>query len=140
MENTRCSPVDAAVTVVRSTPVGHGPGPHTATATVTLDASEGVFAGHYPGFPIFPGVCLIECAHQGSLASFPGGAAVAGRGPVLDAVERSQFVGAVFPGDALTIDITWKRLDPHWRATAKLRGERGEVATVRLRYRTGETE
>ena len=139
MDTTGCSPVDAVVTVARSISAGDGSDPLTATATVMIDAAETVFAGHYPGYPIFPGICLIECAHRGSLASFPGGTGVPGHAPVLDSIERSQFVGAVFPGDGLTIDITWKRLDTHWRATAKLRGERGAVATVRLRYRMGET-
>lgn len=118
------SPVAATVEVVRADAA-------EATVAVHIDASEPVLTGHYPGFPIFPGVCVIECVHRGSMATAPQ------TGTELAAVESSRFLGPVFPGDRLTVDITWRRMDDAWRSTAKVRSERGAVASVRLRYRIG---
>lgn len=118
------SPVAAAIELVRVDA-------EEATVAVQVDASEPVLTGHYPGFPIFPGVCVIECVHRGSMATAPES------GTELAAVESSRFLGPVFPGDRLTVDITWRRMDDAWRSTAKVRSDRGTVATVRLRYRIG---
>ena len=40
-------------------------------AQVTVDPAEPVLAGHYPGFPIFPGVCLVEQVRLAALAVLP---------------------------------------------------------------------
>lgn len=103
----------------------------------TVDAAETVLPGHYPGFPIFPGVCLVECAHLGALATVPDGA----KDPELAAVESTRFTGPVFPGDRLDITMGWKATgDGQWQCRAKLTTGRGNAATVRLRYRTRQLE
>ena len=40
------------------------PGSLAVDTEYRLDPADPIFTGHYPGFPIYPGVCLIECAHQ----------------------------------------------------------------------------
>ncbi|MGH4032642.1 3-hydroxyacyl-ACP dehydratase FabZ family protein [Actinomycetota bacterium Odt1-20B] len=103
----------------------------STAARFTVGADETVLPGHYPGFPIFPGVCLVECAHQGALATVPGGAKGAG----LAAVESTRFTGPVFPGDQVDIAMAWKRIPTgEWQCRAKLSTGRGPAATVRLRY------
>jgi 3-hydroxyacyl-[acyl-carrier-protein] dehydratase len=108
------------------------PGGPPARTEIPIDASEPVFAGHYPDFPIFPGVCVVECVHRSALATAPDGAALA-----LAELASARFVGAVFPGDVLGVDITWKALDDGWKATAVASTDRGTAAKVALRYRTG---
>ncbi|MFF9062348.1 3-hydroxyacyl-ACP dehydratase FabZ family protein [Streptomyces sp. NPDC101213] len=98
----------------------------------TVSADETVLPGHYPGFPIFPGVCLVEYVHLSVLATAPAGEP----GPELVAVESTRFTGPVYPGDELTAVIDWKPVDGGaWQCRAKVRSGRGDAASVRLRYR-----
>jgi len=70
-------------------------------AVTTVPPDEPVLAGHFPNFPIFPGVCLLECAHQTVLGP-------AGPGPVPDlaVIERARFRQPVFPGDQVRAEAT----------------------------------
>ncbi|MEU8824313.1 hypothetical protein [Streptomyces sp. NPDC048636] len=116
------SPVAAGVRVVAPPDGGK------AAAQVRIDAAEPVFAGHYPDFPIFPGVCVVECAHRAALATAPEPVALA-------AVDSARFGGAVYPGDLLDLELTWRRRDDGWRCAATAVTPRGDAASVRLRYR-----
>ncbi|MFI8894971.1 3-hydroxyacyl-ACP dehydratase FabZ family protein [Streptomyces paradoxus] len=107
------------------------PGEFSTAARFTVDAAETVLPGHYPGFPIFPGVCLVECTHQGALATAP----VEAKDAALAAVESTRFTGPVFPGDLVDIAMTWKQTSAgDWQCRARLSTGRGPAATVRLRY------
>src|SRR6202051_4168738 len=62
-----------------------------------------IFEGHFPGYPIMPGVLLIESMAQASgwlllaLMKFE-------RMPFLAAVKEAKMRGFVTPGEVLTID------------------------------------
>ncbi|WP_338058300.1 hypothetical protein [Streptomyces antioxidans] len=116
------SPVAAGVTV--TSPLLDG----SAEARVAVDAAEPVFAGHYPDFPIFPGVCVVECAHRAALSAAPELVGLA-------AVDSARFSGAVYPGDVIDIRLTWRRRGDGWRCSASAATARGVAASVRLRYR-----
>ncbi|MFI5983571.1 3-hydroxyacyl-ACP dehydratase FabZ family protein [Streptomyces sp. NPDC051555] len=118
------SPVAAEVRVQARTEDGLA-----ATARVEIRADEPVFAGHYPDFPIFPGVCVLECVQR---AATDGDAAP---DPTeLAAVESARFAGAVYPGDTLSLTLKWRRTDAGLRCDAVATTERGKAASVRLRY------
>jgi 3-hydroxyacyl-[acyl-carrier-protein] dehydratase len=123
------SPVAARVEVVSCD------GPRSVTRC-TVEATEPVLPGHYPGFPIFPGVCLVECADRSARLTVPGGPA--GAPLELIGIDSARFTGPVFPGDVLTIELDWRTDAGDLRCRAKLRTARGGAAQVRLRYRTGE--
>ncbi|MDX3233773.1 hypothetical protein [Streptomyces sp. ME19-01-6] len=123
---TTCGPVDGTVEVVDP----GAPGGRPARTRVLIDATERVFAGHFPGFPVFPGVCVVEYAHRGALATLP----EPGERWTLVAVESSRFTSPVFPGDLLSCDITWARDAGAWRCRVAVATGRGPVALVRLRY------
>lgn len=64
-----------------------------------------IFEGHFPGYPLMPGVLLIESMAQASgwlllgLLKFE-------RMPILAAVKEAKVRGSVFPGDLITIEAT----------------------------------
>ncbi|WP_326767587.1 hypothetical protein OG978_26430 [Streptomyces sp. NBC_01591] len=132
---SEASPVTAGIRVVRAPAAGDG-GHLTAATVCRIDPAEQIFAGHYPGFPIFPGVCVIECVRRSALATAPGPIA-------LTAVESARFRGPVLPGDELSMELVWKPDGPddhegrHWRVTATARTGRGDAASIRLRFRSG---
>ena len=64
-----------------------------------------VFEGHFPGYPLMPGVLLIE-----SMAQTSGwlllGALRFERMPILAAVKEGKVRGSVFPGELMTIEAS----------------------------------
>ncbi|MFD5389011.1 3-hydroxyacyl-ACP dehydratase FabZ family protein [Streptomyces sp. NPDC127074] len=130
MPDTRpCSPVAVRVEVVRPAAAADRGKLRAATA-VTVGEDEAVFPGHYPGFPIFPGVCVIECVHLSGLRTPPPGSAAL----ELVAVESTRFLSPVFPGDRLSVDLVWTGGSGAWKCAAKVATERGPAAQVRLRF------
>ena len=93
-------------------------------ALKNVTASEPHFAGHFPDFPIMPGVLMVEAIAQA------GGALLMDEIPdrdsklmVFTGIEGAKFRRPVTPGDQLRIEVTVL----NWRATmVKMRG----VATV----------
>lgn len=122
------SPVRGAVEVLEAGVQADG-GWHSK-ARFGVREIEPVFAGHYPGLPLFPGVCLVECVHRGAVAARP-----PGTGELrLAELGSARFVSAVVPGDVLDLALDWKREDGGWRVSAKIGTARGRAATVRLHY------
>ncbi|RDI17658.1 FabA-like protein [Rhodococcus sp. AG1013] len=65
--------------------------------SMVVDPDDPIFAGHYPGFPIYPGVCLAEVAHRVALTAL-------GRPDIrLAEIESSRFLYPIAPGDRLLI-------------------------------------
>ncbi|KJS54226.1 hypothetical protein VM98_20495 [Streptomyces rubellomurinus subsp. indigoferus] len=104
-------------------------GPH-GSVRFTVAPEETVLPGHYPGFPIFPGVCLVDLTHAGALATAP---AEAGE-VALAEVESTRFTSPVYPGDVLDVDLDWSQKKGSWICKATVRSARGDAAKLRLRY------
>src|ERR1700733_6506977 len=77
-------------------------GEKTITAEAQVPQHSTIFEGHFPGYPIMPGVLLIESMAQTSgwlllaLMKFE-------RMPFLAAVKEAKMRGFVAPGELLTI-------------------------------------
>ena len=125
-------PADARPSPVSGTVELTGNEDGSVVTSVLVSPQEPVFAGHYPGFPIFPGVCIVECVLRSARLAPPR------PGLRLAAVESTRFRTPVFPGDTLTIELAWSPDGPAWRCRAGVRTVRGLSAQVRLRFDAGE--
>ena len=79
----------------------------TAEKKITVEAhvplQSTVFEGHFPGYPIMPGVLLIESMAQAS-GFLLLGVLKFERMPILAAVKEAKVRGSVFPGDLISIE------------------------------------
>lgn len=79
-------------------------GERTITVEAQVPKHNTIFEGHFPGYPLMPGVLLIEAMAQSSgwlliaLTNFE-------RMPFLAAVKEAKMRSFVTPGDLLTIDV-----------------------------------
>ncbi|WP_454648633.1 3-hydroxyacyl-ACP dehydratase FabZ family protein [Bradyrhizobium liaoningense] len=64
-----------------------------------------IFEGHFPGYPLMPGVLLIESMAQASGFLLLGVLRFE-RMPILAAVKEAKVRGSVFPGDLMTIEAS----------------------------------
>ena len=117
------TPLNRTVQTLERRPAG-------ATTRLTVGADEQVFRGHYPDFPIFPGVCLVETVHHAAIANPPKESGQL----ELTAVESVRFLSPVFPDDEVTVELEWKLKSGAWKAHAALSTARGKTAQVRLGY------
>ena len=89
-------------------------------ALKNVTANEPHFAGHFPGYPIMPGVLMVEAIAQA------GGALLLTEIPdrehklmVFTGIERAKFRRPVTPGDQLRVEVDVLA----WRSTAvKMQG------------------
>ena len=87
-----------------------------------------LFQGHYPGYPLMPGVLLCEAVFQAGalligelIRRQPEEAAVAAV-PVLTRIMGAKFKREVRPGDTLEISATLvERMGPAWLMKGKVR-------------------
>jgi 3-hydroxyacyl-[acyl-carrier-protein] dehydratase len=118
--------------------------PNRILTSFVVDPDEPVLAGHFPGYPILPGVCLVECAHQSATLALADLTAP-GR-PRLAGIESARFQHPVSPADEVLIEVTVAADESGWRCRARLTVSRdngsGPVAAalVRLRYETEERD
>ncbi len=101
------------------------------SASASADADNPVFEGHYPGFPILPGLFLVEYAHETVRA-------VLGEPDLWPvAVDRVRFLRPVYPGDELRIEgkLTEDGGTTLGQVTVHVLGK--PVAEIRLRYPGG---
>jgi 3-hydroxyacyl-[acyl-carrier-protein] dehydratase len=77
----------------------------TITVEAQVPTENTIFEGHFPGYPIMPGVLLIE-----SMAQTSGWLLVAllnfERMPFLAAVKEAKMRGFVTPGELLTVEAS----------------------------------
>lgn len=113
------SDVASCLTSIERTPEGYAAG-------FTFGPELDVFSGHFPGYPLVPGVFLIEAVRCA--------AERATRGPLLiRRVEDAKFTAEVGPGEAVAVSAGLTGDGPAWKCDARLTSDRGGVARIRLR-------
>jgi 3-hydroxyacyl-[acyl-carrier-protein] dehydratase len=72
----------------------------------TFANDEFFYQGHYPQFPLTPGVLLCEAALQAGAVLLSQQAAKAGGSPVATRMNEVKFKKMVRPGDTIEIEVT----------------------------------
>ena len=100
----------------------------------TFSGSEWFFAGHYPGYPLVPGVLLCEAAMQcGAILLSSQFSNAGGRVPVATRMNDVRFKRMVRPGEKIVMEVDLKeRLADAFFLTAKVTVD-GKVA-VRFEF------
>ncbi len=94
----------------------------------TFEGTEFFFQGHYPSFPLVPGVILCEAAMQAGAVLLSQHLEPGAGVPVATRLNNVKFKKMVRPGDAIEIDVTLnERLSDAFFLTAKVRCE-GKLA------------
>lgn len=90
----------------------------SAVGIKNVTINEPFFQGHFPDYPIMPGVLVVEALAQTAAAAFLRGAQFRGKLGVLAGLENFRFRRPVLPGDVLRLEVT----------LVKMRGPVGRVA------------
>src|SRR5579884_3406982 len=77
-----------------------------AVGSKAVTINEPFFQGHFPGYPVMPGVLIVEALAQVGGVALLAAERFRGRQPFLTGIERFRFRRQVVPGDLLTLEVT----------------------------------
>lgn len=113
----------------------------TALKNVTIN--EPFFNGHFPNFPVMPGVLIIEALAQacGTLSILTSGGRQDNEIYFFVGIDNARFKRQVVPGDQLVFEVellTLKRDIGKFKAVAKVDGQIAAEAEIMCAKRTVE--
>ena len=78
-------------------------------AELDVDPALPLFAGHFPGHPVLPGVILMEALAQAACCCLLSEEGQAGRIGYLAGIDKAKFRRTVLPGDTVTLEAVITR-------------------------------
>ena len=107
----------------------------TLTAIKNVTMNEPFFQGHFPGFPVMPGVLITEALAQacGTLAILSEGGRNDKEIYFFAGIDNARFKRQVIPGDQLVFEVTLlqsKRGIGNFKAVAKVDGQVAAEAEI----------
>jgi 3-hydroxyacyl-[acyl-carrier-protein] dehydratase len=91
-----------------------------AVGTKNVTVNEPFFQGHFPDFPVMPGVLIIEAMAQVGAVAVLSMSEFAGKMALFAGIEKAKFRRQVVPGDILRMEVEM----------TKLRGSIGKAKAV----------
>jgi 3-hydroxyacyl-[acyl-carrier-protein] dehydratase len=76
-----------------------------AVGIKNISANDAIFQGHFPDFPIFPGVLIVEAMAQTGAVAMMIQPEFAGKVPVFAGIDECKFKKPVLPGDQLRLEV-----------------------------------
>lgn len=83
------------------------------SAVKNVSAAEEYLGDHFPGFPILPGVMMLETLVQAARHFAAGSEDPPSRPLVISAVRNVKYAGMVRPGQTLAVTVTLRKRDGH---------------------------
>ena len=81
-----------------------------AVGIKNVTVNEPFFAGHFPGFPVMPGVLIVEAIAQVGAVAVLGMPENKGKLAFFAGLDEVRFKRQVVPGDILRIEVTLTRV------------------------------
>ena len=112
-----------------------------AVGIKNVAAGEFCFQGHFPDYPIFPGVLIIEALAQVGAVAVLSVPENRGKIALFAGVDNFRFRGPVFPGDTLRLEVAFTRMRGSiGKGTAKAIVEGKTVAEGELTFAVASAE
>jgi 3-hydroxyacyl-[acyl-carrier-protein] dehydratase len=104
------------------------------TGVKVVSAAEEYLADHFPGFPVLPGVMMLEALVQAGRLFIAGRPEASDRPMVVTEVRNVRYGNMVRPGEALTVKVALRK---HEGAGYEFQGTGtvGQQTAVRGRFR-----
>ena len=79
-------------------------------ALKNVTANESFFQGHFPGYPVMPGVLIVEALAQVACVTLMKGIDTGRKTPLFGGIETMRFRKPVRPGDQLRLEFEMVRM------------------------------